>query len=266
VLILVLMWKLRLAPRRENFVRDNGSQRKPAPQTVRQPDENSPPLPQPQTTPREKKMMPQPPPPPRPQQKKPRPTLLVMSDLKMTDAEALLDEMRRLHGPSRNVEQTGEPSIAIVKPPHYTVVLSQTPELAAKASGITGPFTLQVDEGTIEGGAFQPVKEDIAGTKDKPVDTPSLTLPKPLGRGKVYRWQVSAGDKTASAVFMVAEQRTADAAKKYVHAPLLLAEFYKAHRLYQDAQSVLDERLKQRPDDAQARKMKKEIGDLLRGQ
>ncbi len=103
-----------------------------------------------------------------------------------------------------------ETSLTTVKP-HLTIVRSQTPELVAEASGVAGPFTFQVDEVKWEDGEWVEVKVDVAKTKGKPVDNPRLVLTKPLERGKVYAWRVSAGGQQSEwAYFMVAEHRGED--------------------------------------------------------
>jgi hypothetical protein len=109
------------------------------------------------------------------------------------------------------------------------------------------------------------LKEEPAVTST--TDQPSLSLTKNLERGKIYVWRVSAGEgeemKEGSGIFMVAEQSTVDAAKKYADSPLKLAEFYKRHGLYLDAQTTLEEWLTKHPDDAKARRLKKEIENVL---
>ncbi|MCS6861619.1 MAG: hypothetical protein NZT92_15020 [Abditibacteriales bacterium] len=89
--------------------------------------------------------------------------------------------------------------------PHLTIIRSPMPELVAEASGIPGPFTFEVNEVRWEDGEWVAVKTDVAQTQDNPVDKPRLALTKPLERGKVYAWRVSAGKKhSAWAYFMVA--------------------------------------------------------------
>jgi len=256
VLILALMWKLRSAPRQEMVVKKDGVPPKSAPQIVRDPDRDKPPPPKPQPPS-------QPPPQPRTPQKRQRGGLLVRDPLQRTRAEArflaMADSLRM------RVRSGGDEDKSLrVSRPHLTIVLSQTPELVAEATDITGPFTFTVNEFLRMSGGSPLLKEEPVVTST--TEQPSLSLPKKLQRGKIYVWRVSAGEgeevKEDSGIFMVAEQRTADAAKKYADSPLKLAEFYKAHGLYLDAQTTLEKWLIKHPDDAKARRLKKEIENI----
>ncbi len=203
---------------------------------------------------------------------KPRPQRTEPLIVKLSEVAKGFLAVSRSQVAHRSVEPTDEPPLAGVKP-HLTIILSQTPELVAKTSPhIAGPFTFQVDEVEIVGRGFQGVKgkEDVAQTKDAPVATPSLALTKPLERGKIYEWRVSAGDardklpaKSQPAFFMVAEQSVVDAAKKYAHSPLRLAEFYKAHGLYLDAVEILGRWLSKHPADMKAQHLKAEVERFL---
>ncbi len=258
VLILALMWKLRSVPRKEMIVKKDGTPPKSAPQIVQSPDKDKPPQQKPQPP------QPQPSPKPRIPQKNQRGGLLVKDSMKPTKAEvgflAMADSLKMT---VRSGGHEGK-SLKAFKP-HRVIVLSQTPELVAEATDITGPFTFTVNEFIRMDGGLPLLKEEPVATST--MDKPSLTLTKKWERGKIYVWQLSAGEgeemETSSAVFMVAEQSTSDAAKKYAHSPLKLAAFYKQHGLYLDAQTTLEEWLKKHPDDAKAQRLKKEIEDVL---
>ncbi|MCS6861144.1 MAG: zf-HC2 domain-containing protein, partial [Abditibacteriales bacterium] len=260
VLIIALMWKLRSAPRSEMMVKKDSAPPKSAPQIVQDPDK----VPDKDQLPPQKPQPPQPPPQQRPPQKKRRSGLLARDDMKPTKAEArFLAMAASLKMTMRSGGDAG--GLLRAAQPHLTIVLSQTPELVAEVTDITGPFTFTVNELLKMDGGAPLLKEEPVITAT--TDTPSLTLTKKLERGKIYIWQVRAGEgeetKTSSAMFMVAEHSTADAAKKYMNTPLKLAEFYKQHGLYLDAQTTLEAWLAKRPADAKAQRLKRELERVL---
>lgn len=189
-LILCAVWQLR-PPRKVQMAEDKSDQRSSAPQVVRKPEPNilpSPPIPQTRPAPSRQKEQPAPRSSQKPRRQPPsRPQLLVMSDWKMTAGEKEFEGMRPLLAAEvRGSEQAGAP--ALKSKLFYSTILTPRPELAAEPSpGVTGPFFRWLEEVRIMRGTLEVVKEDVEGTKDKPLDAPTLPLTKPLERGKVYR-------------------------------------------------------------------------------